>query len=148
MTLTGILSGYSYREAKGLIEALMEELNIKVLVKPEDLKSFIPSRRILITTKDKILGQFGELENDNFIYYEFCVSKLKESVSPKSYCHISKFPAQIEDLTLVLPEKTKVGNIVSLITSIDKTISEVELIDVYKDAYTFPHLVSGSGPKL
>jgi phenylalanyl-tRNA synthetase beta chain len=55
----------------------------------------------------------------------------------KSYIPIPKYPAQIEDLTLILPQQTKIGEVISSITSIDKRVADVSLKDIYKDAFTF-----------
>lgn len=48
-----------------------------------------------------------------------------------------KYPPQIEDITLSLPEKTYVGKLVTEIYSISKKINRIELKDIYKDSYTF-----------
>ena len=48
-----------------------------------------------------------------------------------------KYPPQIEDVTLILPEKTLIGNVASAIKESDKSIVNVDLTVVYKNAYTF-----------
>lgn len=47
-----------------------------------------------------------------------------------------KYPPQIEDHNFVFPEKTKVGEVIDSMKSVDSKISNLELIDVYKDTYT------------
>jgi len=44
---------------------------------------------------------------------------------------------EAKDLTLVLPDKTLVGNVISEIKSVSKLILQVELTDIYEDSYTF-----------
>lgn len=137
MMLAGIFSNSKYRDAKGIIEALLEELNIKAEYEPEDSKDFLPARRLSIKSKGKLLGEFGVLEN-KFIYYQLDLELLKQvhlSVSP--YTSIPKYPPQIEDVTLVLPPKTRVGNVISTIKNSDKYLKNVELKKIFKDAYTF-----------
>ncbi|MCK4588441.1 phenylalanine--tRNA ligase subunit beta [Candidatus Woesebacteria bacterium] len=136
MILAGIFVNYSYRKAKGIVEKLLEKLNINYSFETEDSKGFLPSQRLLIKMKNKKLGQLGVLE-EGFIYYEFDPELLRLASNLRAYTPISKYPAQIEDITLTLPERTRVGDVVSSIKSSSKLIQNVELTDIYKDAYTF-----------
>lgn len=137
MILAGIFSNTGFREAKGAVESLFEELNINPLYKPEDGKGFLPSRRLIVKAGDINLGQFGILEN-GLIYYELDMEVLRKTHLPVSaYKPVPKYPAQIEDLTLKLPERTKVGNLMQKIKSSSKLIDKIELTDIYKDSFTF-----------
>jgi len=136
MTLAGIFVNYSYRKAKGIIEKLLEKFNINYSFETEDSKGFLPSQRLLIKTKNKKLGQLGVLE-EGFIYYEFDPELLRLASSLRAYTPISKYPAQIEDITLTLPERTRVGDVILSIKSSSKLIQNVEMTDIYKDACTF-----------
>ena len=136
MTLAGIFVNYSYRKAKGVVEKLLEKFNINYSFETEDSKSFLPSQRLLIKTKNKKLGQLGVLEEGS-IYYEFDTELLRLASSLRAYVPISKYPAQIEDITLTLPERTRVGDVILSIKSSSKLIQNVEMTDIYKDAYTF-----------
>jgi len=137
MILAGIFANTKYREAKGIIESLFEKLNIDVNYIAEDDKGFLASKRISIRSKNKKVGEFGILE-ENYIYYEFDTELLREeSLSVSSYTPLPKYPAQIEDLTLVLPSKTKVGNIITFINKADERVVRTELTDIFKNAYTF-----------
>ena len=82
------------------------------------------------------IGQFGVLENGK-VYYEFDLALLKKSLKPRSFRASSKYPPQIEDITLTFPEKTKIGEVIESIQATDKLVSEVELKDIYKYSYTF-----------
>ena len=141
MMLAGIFSGYSYRKAKGVIETLLTQLNIKTSFEPEDSQNFVPSQRNIIKAQGENLGIFGVLENSDliyYIYYEFAVPLLRKySKAFAPYKPISKYPPQIEDLTLVFPEKTKMGEVIKSIYNLQFTIYKIELKDIYKDAYTF-----------
>jgi len=59
--------------------------------------------------------------------------------SPKviSFKPVPKYPAQIEDLTLFLPEKTRIGDVVSAILRGNQLIKTVKFKDVYHSSYTF-----------
>ena len=55
----------------------------------------------------------------------------------RRYMEISKYPAQVEDLTITLPEKTFVGDVISRMTNCSPLITNVQLIDIYEGNYTF-----------
>lgn len=136
MMLAGVFSGYSFQEAKGLIEALLEELRINAEFTPNDTRGFLPNQRLSIS-KDKLtLGQFGVLEQGKTIYYEFDVQSLQNSASKiPSYKGLPKYPGQVEDISLVLPSKTHIGNVIE--TLYDADVVSVELIDSYESTKTF-----------
>lgn len=137
MTLAGIFYKYEYRKAKGVIESLLKSLNIDPKYHPEDSSGFTPSHRLSIKMGKDILGEFGNLENEDLIYYEFDVLTLKKHHKPSTYKRSAKYPAQIEDLTFVLPKKTKVGDLITKLEKSHKNIKRVVLYDTYNDAYTF-----------
>lgn len=138
MTLSGIFANYEYRKAKGIVEALLLTLNINASLEVEEKKGFRPSRMLVIKKGGKKLGEFGILEVNNYIYYEFDLEKLQSAYNPISpYTPLPKHPAQIEDITLVIPPKTKVGEIIETIDSSDRQVTKTVLYDVYKDSYTF-----------
>jgi len=138
MTLAGIFANTKFREAKGIIESLLNELNIKAEFIQEELKDFIPGQRIAIKSGGKEIGELGNLENGNLIYYEFDTARLKSlSQDFVKYISITQYPPQIEDVTISFPEKTKIGEVIKLITDNSKLITNIELKDIYKDNYTF-----------
>lgn len=138
MLLAGIFSEYDFREAKGIIKSLLYELNVYYLATPEDSKHFKASQRLVYKSKTgEFLGELGTLEND-LIYYEFSIEKLQKLYKDVSnFKPIPKFPPQIEDLTFILPEKTKLGEVLSFIKKVSPLVKKVELRDTYKDAVTF-----------
>ncbi|MGB6839240.1 MAG: phenylalanine--tRNA ligase subunit beta [Microgenomates group bacterium] len=138
MMLAGIFSNGKYRNAKGVIEVLLDELNVKAKYKPEDGKAFLPARRLSIKSKGKVLGELGIIEKNALIYYQLDLEVLKQVYLPVSaYTPIPKYPAQIEDITLILPPRTRVGDILSFIKNIDKCLKKIELKGTFKDACTF-----------
>jgi len=138
LMLAGVFSEYSYREGKGIIEALAEKLHISAEFLSEDNRGFNASKCSIIKSGKEILGKFGIPQNSNFIYYELDVKKL-EKFSPNviTYKEIPKYPPQIEDVTLTFPEKIRIGEVINTIYNLQFTIYNVELKDIYKDAYTF-----------
>jgi phenylalanyl-tRNA synthetase beta chain len=140
MTLAGVFSGYTFRRAKGIIEALLERLNTSVIFKSEEEKRFDASKCAFIYKDGVPIGKIGIPENTDMIYYEFEVEKLmkyaKYSMNIPSFRPIPKYPAQIEDINFELPEKTKIGEVLEQFNN-TKFVAKAELIDIYKDFYTF-----------
>ncbi len=136
MTLAGILANNSYRESKGLVEGLLVKLGVPVKFTQNEEKLFLPSQHLNITVGKSPVGQFGTLES-GYHYYELDLEKLRKLTKTIStYKLIPKYPAQIEDITFKLPQKTKVGEVISLISTF-KLVSNVELRDIYNDSFTF-----------
>lgn len=136
MMLGGVFSGYSFREAKGVVEALLEELNLEVGQSTDRARGFEPNKHILFTTGGRDLGQLGILES-GALYFEFDVKLLSGASGGLRFSPIPKYPEQIEDVTLVLPKATSVGKVIKSIKDSDRQIAGVDLFDIYKDAYTF-----------
>jgi len=137
MMLAGIFRETPYREAKGVVEGLLTELNIPFELFSEEAGHFVPNRHIYIKSHGKILGEFGELSEDYF-YYEFSVESLREAAKDVgSFKGIPKFPPQIEDITFTFPERTRIGKVVDFALAKEKLVKNIELTDTYKDAYTF-----------
>ncbi len=136
LCLAGLFANFQYREGKGIIEVLLKRLNIKACFEAQDTANFLPSHRLTIKSGKEVLGQFGILEND-YIYYDFDLERLRNTSSAiTSYKPLPKYPSQIEDITFKLPLRTKIGDVIVSMESV-ALISQVELKDIYKDAYTF-----------
>ncbi|MDO8504080.1 MAG: phenylalanine--tRNA ligase subunit beta [bacterium] len=146
MTLAGIFGNTGFAEAKGIVVALLEELRVSADFILEDTRWFLSYHRLVITSKKQPrrarsrfageIGQFGTLKESGLPYYEFDVEALRKATTPLSYNPIPKYPAQIEDISLVLPPRTLVGGIIKAIKSIDKQIVSVELVDTYENTRT------------
>ncbi|OGM30205.1 phenylalanine--tRNA ligase subunit beta [Candidatus Woesebacteria bacterium RIFCSPHIGHO2_01_FULL_44_10] len=137
MTLAGIFAKTDYRKAKGVVEALLEELGINYKFEIEEKANFVAGKRTVLVAKSAAIGEFGVLES-NYIYYELFVENLRKvAKQTPTYQPLPKYPAQIEDLTFKLPQKTRVGEVIEQISKIKDQISNVELIDTYKDYFTF-----------
>ncbi len=109
--MAGVFSNFDFRAAKGILEALFVSLNIK---HPVTLKIV-----------------------DQHYYYEFEVLELLNCKKPKTYKPISKYPPQIEDMTIVIPQEKSVSEIIQSIKQASKLVQSVELVDVFEQKYTF-----------
>lgn len=137
MTLAGIFANTDYRHAKGFVEFFLSKQFDNYQFVSADIKGFTPSAALEILSRGKKLGIFGEIEDHRFYYFEFYVNTLYECgrLYPQ-YRGSPSYPPQIEDLTVTLPEKTAVGNVIESIKSVSN-ISRVELKDIYNNSYTF-----------
>lgn len=137
LTLGGIIKNDDFRKNKGLVFALLSELQIDFVEKVEEGKDFLPGQRIVILSHNQKIGEYGNLD-DGLFYYEFDLQKLVNvEKTIKKYKEPSKYPAQIEDITFTLPEKTRIGDVLNSISPIHRWIGEVKLNNVYKNACTF-----------
>lgn len=136
--LAGIFSDYGYRKAKGVVETFLEILNIKATFEPSEMYGFSAGRSALIKVKNKIIGKIGVLDMEGeAVYYEFSVESLMNvSQDYKRYKPLPKHPPQIEDLTIELPLRTRVGDVVDFICGFDN-VSDAILKDIYKTSFTF-----------
>lgn len=111
MKLAGIFKGYSFREAKGTIEALFQSLNINLEVKLE--------------------------KSDTNWVYEFDIEQLFLHYKPyKPFTPPAKFPPQIEDITMLLNQETKIGELIQFAKE-QKNVVNAELVDIFQSAFTF-----------
>lgn len=137
LTVAGIFEGYTFRQAKGVLEAILNKLNLNYTVKQEDKQGFAVSQRITINSGNSYLGEFGTLEEGQ-IYYDLDVVLLsKHSKKYSQFTHPTKYPSHIEDITFVLPLRTRAGDIISFIRSKSKLVKNIELTDIFSDSYTF-----------
>lgn len=132
MTLAGIFTNYDYREAKGIIESLLNQLNCNGL---SVIASEVKQSLEFENGKEKV----GELTvaASGSIYYEFDMQLLKRASSSNThYNPIPKYPAQIEDLSLTIPERVYMSSVTNEILKTDEQVTSVELIDIYNDSKT------------
>lgn len=135
--LAGIFGHTSYRDAKGAVESIFETVNIDVQFRAIDKSGFAKMKRVVIRANDEEIGHFGQLNDSSHIYYEIDMEKLKELSKPyRSYSPIPKYPAQIEDMTIQLADGERIGRVMETIDKVSDNVVKVELVDVYKNAYT------------
>jgi phenylalanyl-tRNA synthetase beta chain len=138
MMLSGIFSNYDFPNAKGIIEALLEKIKINYSFEIEDKKEFLPNHRLKIISGKSEIGELGTLEEQNLIYYELDTELLiKYGNKIRAFKNSPKYPAQIEDITFSFPERTIIGKVIESIKVLDKQIAKIELIDTFKESFTF-----------
>jgi len=91
MILAGIFSNYDFAKAKGIIEALLEKIKMDYSFIVEEKKEFLPNHRLKIVNGKKEIGEFGTLEKNDFIYYEFDTKLLQKlGNKPKGFKNFLK----------------------------------------------------------
>ena len=126
--------GDSFTEIKGLIDAFCESSGLPPFKYDNSPKNIPLKNSFSINLGNQNVGFGGKFKNVYFI--ELDLDNLLEKSKKYIVKLWPKYPPQIEDLTLLLPPKTHIGDIVSTI-SMYRHVENAELKDVYKDSYTF-----------
>lgn len=135
MTLGGIFSGYDFRGAKGIVENLLAQLKVEAKFVQENARGYLANHRASVKAGNKEVGEIGFLKG-GLIYYQFATESLLSHVKLPTFNPIPKYPAQIEDISLVLAPRTLIGELIDTIRNADKQVVLVELIDTYNDSIT------------
>ena len=132
-----------FYDMKGIVEALMDALHLKVTYTAAEHPSFHPGKCAFVSVGDTSLGVFGELhplvqENYNFaapvIAAEFdleaviLAARASFDVRP-----VSEFPPVLEDIAVVVDESLPAERVAALIQQTGgKTLAAVRLFDVFR----------------
>jgi len=146
--VAGISTGKNFRDFKTAIDIILSKLNIEnYSIEFEVNKKYLhQSVAGVIKSSSHIIGEFGEIspivlsamEISGKVYcFEMDMETLEKLSYTKLFSSIPLNPPQIEDITLVLPPKTRVGEVMKAIKNSESKIKNLELKDIYKDSYTF-----------
>lgn len=122
-----------YRIFKGYIDALLIQLGMANYETRQNHTKLLNNSYQLLYKND-IIGFGGEYKD--CFYAEFDLDLLLKNSSEFKAALWPKYPPQIEDMTIEIPSGTKIGQIATLINKTDH-ISSTQLIDIYKNRYTF-----------
>lgn len=149
-SLTAILAGDKYYEAKGFVETLLENFGISFEITPPEEKNPInwlhPGRNAVVRSQNDYLGFIGELHpnllakfglKDRATAWVIKYDLLEKLANPsKKYQPIPKYPAIYEDITLIIPDKVTYGEVVDVITKTSNLIYSVSLLDTHENNVT------------
>lgn len=144
--LAGLLTveeGEVFYQLKEKVMRLLLEINIKKgEFLPENKISFLhPFRQAVIKKDEKILGFMGEIHplilaelksKTRIAVFELDVDSLFEARDPILYKPLPKYPAVILDLSIIVPEKILVADILKEIEKVSDFIEKVVPFDLYK----------------
>lgn len=146
MELTLATTADDYLGLKGILESLLAELGIDNF----ETKSISIANLSLaagIYLQDFQIGLLGKVRNEqltnfglkkNVFILDLELSRLlKFATFNKKYSPLSKYPAIVEDLSFVFPERTAVGPVIEKIKTINPLIKKVELTDCYEASRSF-----------
>lgn len=140
----GMYGNYDFFDLKGIIEAVLSRLGIKVNLKPvTDNPSFHPGRTAAMYINDDLLGIYGEMSMeaaDNYgidhkVYAaEIDIEKLLEHKDTNwKYEPLPKYPAMVRDIAVIVKDEVLAGEMIETIEAVNPHLIEsVELFDVYK----------------
>ncbi len=134
-----------FRHLRATLDFLANELYINDFAvesaednakKDRNIDSIFTSHAI-ITHEDRVLGSIGYLSDGKVGFELHWRSLLEVSQRWPEYHPVPKTAPYYEDWTLVVPEGTPVGDIISALKSLDAAVSSVELRDQFANNWTF-----------
>jgi len=127
--------GGDFTDFKSLLNSFFIKSGVKIPTYSLEAMLIPLSNTYTLTLGGRDIGFGGR--HDNLYYAEIILDKILEAPQKYSVSLWPKYPPQIEDLTITFPEKTKIGDVMTAITNLQLPIYNIELKEIYKDAYTF-----------
>lgn len=133
-----LVSNRPYRNVRGEVEAMLTKLYLSnYSIQPIEVANEQFSQEASINSNKIKIGSIGILKN-GLVAARFEMRQLLTVVkSNPSYQLIAKTSALIEDLTFTLPSTVQIGEVIESISLVNKLVTKVELLDIYKQNYTF-----------
>lgn len=149
--LSGAISGSEFYQLKGVVDLLLRKLGIsnfwydEYQPSPEESKLSIwhPQKCAEIKVGGEEIGFLGETSprildeyeiGDRIVIFDIDFEKLQKLCSEETiYQPISRYPAAVRDLAVLVPRGTKVVAVLNKINAIGgKLIRDIDLFDVYE----------------
>lgn len=124
-----------FKVFKGKLDAFFAKAQIDLPEYANEVKNLPLSYSYNLKLENRAVGFGGKA--DDIFYAEIDLDEILGKERKYLTKLWPKYPPQIEDITLSFPEKTKIGDVIKLITNNPKLITKIELRDIYKDSYTF-----------
>ena len=120
---------------KSLISAFFEKSAIDKPNYISEILNFNFTNSYLLKLENDEIGYGGK--HDDIYYLEIDLDSILGKEQKYKVNLWPKYPPQVEDITLEIPEKTYVGDVISQMTKQQPQVTRVELIDVFQRNYTF-----------
>ena len=145
LKLSVALSGASFYDIKGLVENVLEILNLEAkFEKPKQNPLFVKEFSAQIKVGDIEVGVLGLLSHKIRGYFDFKYPAVAAEINlttcyqlpatRKTYKPVPKYPPVIEDISAIFDQKTTVAEITSSVKKLgDPLVKQVEIIDIYQD---------------
>ncbi len=142
----GMYGNIDFFDLKGIIENLLQELNIdKYRILSSNHDSLHPGRTAELIINNKRIGWLGEVHPDVLDNYDIPVRAYiaelnfdeiaNQSNSNKKYKQLPKYPSVERDIAIVVTEDITAGQIEEIIRNKGgKLVEDVKLFDIYRGA--------------
>ncbi len=148
--LTGVITGEAFYQLKGVIDLLLQKLGISSIYydehrpTPEDSKISIwqPRKCAEIKIDGKEIGFLGEISSKileesktpKVTVFDIDFEELSKLVSEEhEYRPISRFPAAVRDIAILVPRQVRVEEVLNKIeTTGGLLVRDVDLFDIYE----------------
>ena len=139
-------TAYSFYDAKGLFEEILDEFNIQPnrlkYERLSDSKELHPTRSCKVTLDGKLLCFFGEIyptikkdfdfKNESVVLLEMNLNVLFETRSSSiHFVEINKFPSVSRDYAFIVDKSTKYSDIKTEIKKCSSLVSNINIFDIY-----------------
>ncbi len=138
-----LLSTKSYREVKGLLEALYQQFFVKELqIRPKTtIKEALLVQEAEIVVEENgvkhVQGIIGVMGNGMTAITISLTALLSVIKSHPTYQPLPKTGEIHEDITFTLPPKTLTGNLIDVVKKVSPYLAEVQLKGIYQQNFTF-----------
>jgi len=149
--LTGLITGEAFYEVKGAVDSLLNGLGISDIWYdsfepfPKESKIFIwhPKKCAEIKVGKEKIGFLGEISSkvlesyqikNKVIVFDIDFEKLEKlSLEETIYQPISRFPAAVRDLAILVPQGTKVVEVLNKINIAGGSlVKDIDIFDIYE----------------
>ena len=134
-------------DAKGVVEGLLQQLDVAASFKPSDDESFHPVKQAAIVVNNNRLGVIGELHPkvaeafdiaEAVYLFEINVTELLPfTIDHKMFQPIPRFPATVRDIALIVDTSISHQQVMDIIKSFP-LVNQVAIFDVYSGAQVPP----------
>lgn len=146
--VAGVAKGIDFRTFKGILGLIFGRLNLTGIDIDFETNTpyWHPSKGGVIKIGRDVVGEFGFVNpivlekigiKDKVMAYELDIETLQKHAAQNVYLPVPENPPQYEDLTVSLPQKTRVGDVVKLISSSSNFIYQVDYVGEYDGNHTF-----------
>jgi len=140
-----------YHDLKGILMAVLESLGIsKMSFTPSASETFEPGIFEMVKQTSKTAGKIGQVRtslcaewgiDEPVFFAEIKLESLLESwIRIKPLVDLPRFPSVVRDLSIVVPEEVKAGEINTLIAGLGQDlVKEVRVFDVFRGGRVPPN---------
>ena len=147
MTLTVLSTGDCLFKLKGIWESLMQELGVeKYKIDPEPKNNYNLNKCGKLIVDNVCVGTIGQIKESDLEKYNIKKSVTILNIETeklirfakmyKKYTPLAKYPPIIEDLSFEFPPQTALGPVLECVRSLNPLISNVSLVNLYKNTRT------------